>query len=179
MDRTMTMTRLAPLAAAVAFAAVAVDADALVAQRHQLTLEATPVHGTIGFGWAVGAHRFAGIELGIGVPQIDRTLLPDEPLDVDGKPTFLNLAHIGGFLRFTPASLLAADLRAMAGIAALDGCSDCLPGGYLGAGAGACIGWRNVRFGSRVIGGVIKEGSRPSRGFVNFTPFAILLLVEW
>jgi hypothetical protein len=176
----MTMSRLAPFAAAAAmFAAIAADADRLAAQRHQLTLEATPVHGTVGFGWAVGAHHFAGIELGIGVPQIDRTLLPDGPVDVEGKPTFLNLAHIGGFLRFTPASLLAADLRAMAGIAALDGCSDCLPGGYLGAGAGAFIGWRNVRFGSRVIGGVIKEGSRPSRGFVNFTPFAILLLVEW
>lgn len=175
----MTMPRLVPLAAAAVFAAIAADADRLAAQRHHLTLEATPVHGTLGFGWAVGAHRFAGIELGVGVPQIDRTLIPDDDRNVDGDPSFLNLAHLGGFLRFTPAGPLAADLRAMVGIATFDGCSDCLPGGYLGGSAGAFVGWRHVKFGARLIAGVVKEGSNPSRGFVNLTPFAILVLIDW
>jgi hypothetical protein len=68
-DRTMVRKTLIAL---VALAALAHGAEA---QRRQISLEATPVHGALAYGW-VSPQRVVGLELGFGFPQIDRTLVP-------------------------------------------------------------------------------------------------------
>jgi hypothetical protein len=160
----------------IAFAVLAIAASSAAAQR-QFSIEATPVHGSIGYGWAVSPTRFAGVEVGIGVPQIDRTLVPSRDVGgvEDAGPSFTNFAHIGAFLRGTPASFLTLDAGARIGLAELDGCSGCVPGAFAGATASAFVGWRRVKFGGRLLGGVIRESGRQSEWIVNLTPFALLI----
>jgi hypothetical protein len=59
----------------IALVALAVPATGAEAQRRQISLEATPVHGALAYGW-VSPQRVVGLELGFGFPQIDSTLVP-------------------------------------------------------------------------------------------------------
>jgi hypothetical protein len=147
---------------------LAISAADAAAQRRQLSLEANPFHGTLGYGWAVGPDRFAGLEVAFGFPQFDQTLDPaDESL--------IDFVHVGAFLRTHPARSVALDARAKLGLAELRGCSGCLPGVFAALSGAAFFGGRHVKVGPRLTAGVIKESRDPTTFVLNLTPLAVLL----
>jgi hypothetical protein len=144
------------------------------AQRRQISLEATPVHGAIGYGW-VASGRVTGIELGFGFPQVDRTLTPSDH-------DLLDIIHIGVFMRSPPARPITADGRLAVGLGELDGCSGCFPGAVLSASGGAFWGTRHVKIGPRVTTGWITEhgGTDSASGFFLYLrPVAVLFNYAW
>lgn len=143
----------------------------LAAQRRQLSLEFNPVHGTLGYGWALTPTRSAGLELGIGFPQLDRTLAPADE-------SFLNVAHVGAFLRSSPSNSITLDGRVQIGMAELEGCSGCLPGTFAGVSAGAFFGGKHLKVGPRLTAGVINELDE-SDFVLNVTPVAALFTYSW
>ena len=138
------------------------------AQDREISLEANPFHGTLGYGWVKSPALTAGVQFGFGFPQIDRTLVPDDE-------SFQDIMHVGVFVRGRPTSSIALDGRIQFGFAELRGCSGCLPGLFTGASAGVFWGGRRVKIGSRITAGVINEHIGPAAIVVNFTPVALLL----
>ncbi len=113
-----------------------------------------------------------GVELGIGVPQLDRTLVP-------GDDALVDFAHVGAFLRTRLAPSITFDRRIQLGLAGLDECSGCLPG-VLGAVSGGLFwGGRHIRVGPRLTAGVIAEMGNPTAVVVNLTPVAVLFAYAW
>lgn len=144
----------------------------LGAQRRQLSLELNPVHGTLGYGWAVAPTRLVGVEVGFGFPQLDRTLAPaDESL--------IDILHVGGFVRSNPSKAVTLDGRARVGLAELRGCSGCLPGVFTAVSGAAFFGGRHVKVGPRMTAGVIKENGDPTSFVLNLTPVAVLVSYTW
>lgn len=162
------MTRLPTLVLALL---VATGAD-LAAQRRQVFLEFNPVHGTIGYGWALSPTRFAGVEVGLGFPQLDRTLVPSDK-------SFLDIAHVGAFLRANPSSAVTLDGRVQLGLAELEGCSGCLPGVFTGISGGAFFGGRRFKVGPRLTAGAMKESGDPAELVLNLTPVAAVFTHTW
>ena len=144
----------------------------LAAQRRQIFLEFNPVHGTIGYGWAVSPTRFAGVEVGFGFPQLDRTLVPSDD-------DFLDIAHVGAFLRANPSDAVTLDGRVQLGLAELEGCSGGLPGVFTGVSGGAFFGGRRFKVGPRLTVGAMKESGDPAELVVNLTPVAALFTYSW
>jgi hypothetical protein len=142
------------------------------AQRRQLSLELHPIHATLGVGWATAPERMIGLEAGFGFAQLDRTLVPSEE-------TLLDFLHLGLFLRSQPASWLSLDARVQSGLAELGGCSGCLPGVLTALSGGVFVGGRNVKLGSRLSAGEIKEPGVPSAFVLNLGPVAVLLTHRW
>ncbi len=141
-------------------------------QDREVALAVHPFHGTLSYGWATGADRFLGLEIGIGVPQLDRTLVP-------GDDALVDFAHLGVFLRTRVADSITFDRRIQLGLAGLDECSGCLPG-VLGAVSGALFwGRRHVRAGPRLTAGVIAEMGNPAAVVVNLTPVVVLITYAW
>lgn len=153
----------------VLLATVAADVRA---QRHELSLEANPIHGTLGYGWVRSSTMTIGVEAGFGFPQLDRTLAPSDE-------TFLDFTHVGVFMRARPSASIAVDTRVQLGIAELRGCSGCLPGIFTGASAGVFWGGRHVKVGPRLTAGVIAEHAEPVTFVVNLTPIALLFTYAW
>lgn len=150
---------------------VAASAD-LGAQRRQISVEFTPVHATLAYGWVAGPGRFVGIEAGFGFPQIDRTLVPaDESL--------IDFLHVGAFARSDPTKSLVLDGRLQVGLAELRGCSGCLPGLFTAVSGGAFFGGRYVKAGPRLTAGVIREHGDPISFVLNLTPVAALFSYAW
>lgn len=144
----------------------------LAAQHRQLSLELNPVHGTLGYGWAVAPTRLVGVEVGFGFPQIDRTLAPaDESL--------IDILHVGAFVRSNPSKSVTFDGHAQLGLAELYGCSGCLPGVFTAVSGAAFFGGRHLKVGPRLTAGVIKENGDPSAFALNLTPLAVLLSYSW
>jgi hypothetical protein len=156
-----------------AAALVAVEADAVHGQRRQLSLEANPVHGTLGYGWARASGGMMGVELGFGFPQLDRTL---EPASDDGA--FADIMHIGMYLRSRPTARWEIDGRAQVGFAEYNNCSGCLPGRFGGASTALFWGGRHVKVGSRLKVGVLRERD-VSHFVVSLTPIAVKLNYAW
>lgn len=144
----------------------------LAAQRRQVFLEFNPVHGTIGYGWALSPTRFAGVEVGFGFPQLDRTLVPSDE-------SFLDIAHVGAFLRVNPSSSVTLDGRFQLGLAELEGCSGCLPGVFTGVSGGAFFGGDRFKVGPRLTAGAMKESGDPAEFVLNLTPVAALFTYSW
>jgi hypothetical protein len=162
MNRTMLMLL-------VLLAAAAADVSA---QRRELSLEANPIHGTLGYGWVRSPTLTIGVQAGFGFPQFDRTLMPDDE-------SFLDITHIGVFMRARPARSIALDGRIQLGLAELRGCSGCFPGIFTGASAGVFWGGRHVKVGPRITTGVIAEHGESTEFVVNLTPVALLFTYSW
>ena len=140
------------------------------AQGRELSLEANPIAGTLGYGWARSPDLTIGLSFGFGFPQFDRTLAPSDE-------SFLDIAHVGAFIRSKPARSITLDGRLQVGVAELDGCSGCFPGVFTGASGGVFWGWRRVKIGPRIAAGVMRE--RGATDFViNLTPVSLLLTLE-
>jgi hypothetical protein len=142
-----------------------------------LSLEATPFHGTLGLGWDSGA-RVLGLSIGFGFPQFDYTLVPTDP-DEEGDDDFLQIAHIGPFVRFAPSPFMIVDADVRLGIGELHGCSGCFPGLFYAATLSPMMGWKHLKVGPRVFAGWIREGSAPTTGIVNVTPLAVRYTISW
>lgn len=155
-----------------AFLALLALLPASARAQRQLSLEANPFHGTIGYGWTTSPGWLLGVEVGIGFPQIDLTLAP-------AGGSFLDFAHIGLFARSRPAGPLAFDGRFQLGLAELDGCSGCVPGAFAALSGGAFIGGRNVKVGPRLTAGFIKDNRDPATFVLNLTPVAVLFTYTW
>ena len=153
------------------FLTLATAAAELTAQSRELSLEANPVAGTLGYGWAKPSGMTVGLTFGFGFPQLDRTLAPD-------GESFLDITHVGAFVRGHPARSITLDGRVQVGLAELRGCSGCMPGFFTGVSGGVFWGGRNVKIGPRIAAGAIREG-RQTDLVVNLTPVALLLTVDW
>jgi hypothetical protein len=152
--------------------ALALMAAPARAQGRELALEANPFHGTISYGWSAGPDRFVGVEVGIGVPQLDRTFVPADDALVD-------FAHVGVFLRTRLTPAITLDRRVQLGLAGLDECSGCLPGVLGALSAGIFWGGRHLKVGPRLTAGVIAEMGNPATAVVNLTPIAVLFTYAW
>jgi hypothetical protein len=142
------------------------------AQRRQVSLEANPVHGTLGYGWARSPSTFIGVEVGFGFPQLDRTLAPE------GDDSFMDMLHLGVFVRTNPTQRLTFDARAQAGLAELRGCSGCFPGVFLGTSGAVFWGGRRVKVGPRIKVGMINE-QQGNPVIVSLTPIAVHFNYTW
>lgn len=142
------------------------------AQSRELSLEANPFHGTLGYGWVRSPTLTAGVQVGFGFPQFDRTLAPD-------GGSFMDIGHVGVFVRARPTNSIALDGRIQLGIAELEGCSGCFPGLFTGASAGVFWGGRNVKVGPRITAGMINEHGDPAEFVLNLTPVALLFTYAW
>jgi len=157
---------------ALLLALLAVTGAELGAQRRQLSLEVTPVHGTLSYGWSMGPDRFVGFEAGFGFPQIDRTLVP-------AGESFMDILHVGAFVRSDPTKSVVADGRLQVGFAELRGCSGCLPGLFTAVSGGAFLGGKHVKAGPRLTMGVIREHGDETSLVLNLTPIAALFSYAW
>jgi hypothetical protein len=143
-------------------------------QRRQISLEATPFHGALAYGW-VSPQRVVGVELGIGFPQVDRTLVPSEH-------DMLDITHVGVFARTPPGRPVTFDGRLAVGVGELDGCIGCFFGGVVSASGGAFWGGRHVKIGPRVTTGWISEHGGPDSAsgfFLHLRPVALLFTYTW
>ena len=165
------MTRLAPLVALLAAVACAATPSAGAAQR-EISLEANPVHGTVGYGWATDGGRLIGVQVGFGFPQLDRTLVP-------GGESLIDFLHIGLFMRAQPFRSVALEGGIRTGLAELRGCSGCLPGLLTSVSGAAFWGGRHVKVGPRLTAGAIREGGEPTTFVLNLTPLAALFTYTW
>jgi hypothetical protein len=148
------------------------------AQGRHLSLEATPFHGTLGMAWQRSGGALAGISIGFGFPQFDYTLVPAEP-DEEGDDDFLQIAHIGLFVRVAPSPFVHVDADVRLGIGELHGCSGCFPGLVYAASVSPMVGWKRLKVGPRVLAGWIKEGGDPTTGILNVTPLAARYTISW
>lgn len=134
------------------------------AQR-QLALEANLFHGTVSYAWPIGEATFAGLDVGVGVPQLDWTL---EPSDGD----FVPILHVGSFVRMLPSETTALEAGVRTGFADLTTCgaSDCLPGVFVMATGAATFGWRRVQLGPRIWAGGMREDGGETRFVLAVSP---------
>lgn len=165
------MARVATIVATLAALACTAAPSELAAQR-QVSLEANPVHGTVGYGWTTDGGRLIGVQLGFGFPELDRTLIP-------GDESLLDVLHIGLFVRAQPSPSVTLEGSIRSGVAELRGCSGCLPGLLTSVSGGAFWGGRHVKVGPRLTAGVIAEGGEPTTFVLNLTPLAALFTYTW
>lgn len=155
------------------------------AQRNQVTLDASILRGTAGYARQLEPKLYAGIEIGFGFPQIDRTLSPGSQARPDGSADFEEYLHIAPFLRFAPSEYVEIDVGVRAAIADLWSCgaSDCWPAPFAGFYAQPMIGWKRVKFGPRLTVGWIDEGPPEQREawttVVALNPFNARLTIPW
>lgn len=157
---------------AVVLVLLAVFPAGTLAQDRLLSVEFTPIHGTLGYGWSTGGGRHMGVDLGFGVPQLDRTLSPSDESLVD-------FFHLGLFLRSPPPASVGLDGRVQLGFASLDGCSGCLPDAFAALSGAAFWGGERMKVGARLTAGVIRKAGAPPRFVLNLTPLAGLFTHVW
>lgn len=166
---------------AVVLLAVARPADA---QRNQVTIDASVIRGTVGYARAIRPTTYAGVEIGFGFPQIDRTFHPSQ--DSMGSPDLEEYLHVGVFVRAAPSVHFEVDAGIRASIADLWPCgaSDCWPAPFVGAYVQPMAGWRKFKVGPRLVAGWINE-NEPGRnedggtGVVGLNPFTARLTLPW
>ena len=163
-------------------------ATPLAAQRNEVTLEASVVRGALGYARHQSSNVLLGIEIGFGFPQLDQTLSPDQGQNDEG-PDFEEYLHIAPFVRFKSGEHFEIDAGLRASIADLYPCgaSDCLPVIFGGAYVQPMIGWRRIKLGARLTGGVIAEGPPDTRlsqgdestGILSLSPFLVRATFPW
>lgn len=163
----------------------------LSAQRNQVTIDASIFRGTVGYARTFRPQLSAGLEIGFGFPQIDRTLSPDDEVGPDGHTgpdgwaDFEEYLHIATFIRFAPAPSLEIDAGVRAAIADLWSCgvSDCWPAPFTGAYVQPMVGWQRVKFGPRLTVGWIDEGPPERReqgtNVVALSPLNVRFTIPW
>jgi hypothetical protein len=153
------------------------------AQQNEVALEASFVRGALSYAREVRPNLRAGIELGFGFPQLDRTFVPEQ--DSLGSPDFEEYLHVGAFLRIAPSRHFEVDVGARVSIVDLWACgaSDCWPPPFLGVYAQPMIGWRRIKFGMRFITGIVfetEEGTPDgSTGVLGMNPFLVRYTLPW
>jgi hypothetical protein len=127
------------------------------AQGTELALDFRPFSGVLSIAWPTGSSFSAGLALGGGIDELDRTLHPDT--DSQTFTTLLQLAHVGAFVRKSVSSHIDADLGLRAGIGSVRECgsSDCWPGLYTGMYANLFWGSERVKVGPRLLWAVVRE----------------------
>ena len=154
-----------------------------LAQGHEATLEGSFVRGAVGYARDVRPDVMAGIEVGFGFPQLDRTLRPEQ--NDQGGPDFEEYLHVGLFVRLARSEHLEVDVGLRGAVADLYECgsSDCLPVLFGGAYVQPMVGWRRLKFGPRLTAGWIRE-TEPgepdgSTGVVALSPFTARFTIAW
>jgi hypothetical protein len=154
------------------------------AQRNQVTIDASVIRGTVGYARAIKPKTYAGIEIGFGFPQIDRTFSPSP--DSTGSPDFEEYLHVGVFVRVAPSANFEVDAGIRAAIADLWSCgaSDCWPAPFVGAYVQPMAGWQKFKVGPRLVAGWINEteaglNNEGGTGVVALNPFTARLTLPW
>jgi hypothetical protein len=158
------MRTIIRIAIAIAIALASSLTTPLLAQRNEVTLEASVVRGALGYARHASPKVLFGFEVGFGFPQFDRTLSPKQDPDT-GSPDFEEYLHIAPFVRFKANHNFEIDAGLRASIADLWPCdaSDCLPAIFAGAYVQPMVGWRRIKVGARLTAGEIWEGEPDSR----------------
>jgi hypothetical protein len=153
--------------AAIGLAACAAP-RAAAAQTRQFTVDVRPVDVALGYAWRVAPARLFGFEVGLGAPQLEKTLTPRGP----GFHDLEELFHLGAFVRFVPDERVAVDVGLRASLADVAVCdaSDCLPGIYGAGYVSAFYGRRRLKVGALVQAGRIGEPGSPATTVVNVSP---------
>ena len=127
-------------------------------ERHQFTVDAGVLRGTIRYAHAVAPAVHVGSELGFGFPQIDYTVVPSE-VRWHGGASFEEYLHTSVFLRHRVQDWLAYDAGLRASIVDLWACtaSDCLPATFVGAYVQPMFGGRRWSLGPRLVAGWTAE----------------------
>lgn len=163
-------------------------ATPLVAQRNEVALEASFVRGALGYARHQSPSVLLGIEIGFGFPQLDQTLSPAQGPNDEG-PDFEEYLHIAPFVRIKRGEHFEVDAGLRASIADLYPCgaSDCWPAIFGGAYLQPMVGWRRIKIGARLTGGVIAEGPPDTResqgdestGVLSISPFLVRATFPW
>lgn len=145
-------------------------------QRNELAVDASIFHVTAGYARVAGPRVLIGIEVGAGLPQINRTLTP--ATDQPGQPDFAEFLHVGAFARFAPTDRFEVDTGLRGSVADLWECtaSDCWPQPFAGAYVQPMFGWTRVKVGGRLTAGWIGESRESSDGttfLAALSPFII------
>ena len=126
-------------------------------QRNQTTVEASIMRGALGYARQVDARLYAGVEIGFGFPQLDRTLVPEQ--NESGEPDFREYLHLGVVLRAVPSAHFEIDVGVRGSFADFWPCgaSDCWPSPFIGGYVQPMVGWRRLKFGPRLTAGWVSE----------------------
>ena len=173
------MRRALPLALSFLLSA----SPGLAQRSNQLTVEASVFRGALGYARQVAPALHAGVELGFGFPQIDRTLHPDSVGDLE--PEFEEYLHVALLLRARPSSHFEVDLGVRGSVADVWPCrvSDCWPAGFLGGYVQPMVGWRRFKVGTRLLAGWIAEHpperESGSTRVLALNPLIARLTLDW
>lgn len=171
-----------PLLLLAAAAAPGLSAQERPTPRSEFTLDVTPIRGTVGYARALSPTRLAGLEVGFGAPQVDRTLNPGDgpdPRTTQDDPDFEEYLHLAAFLRMRPRSAFEVDTGLRVGVADLWECtaSDCWPALWAGAYLQPMVGGRRWKVGTRLMAGWVgdsREGGSDSSTFtVALSPLVV------
>jgi hypothetical protein len=161
--------------------ALFVFAAPVLGQQRQFTVEGSFVRGALAYAREVRPRLLAGVEVGFGLPELDRTFVPEQ--DSLGGPDFDEYLHVSTLLRMTPATHLDVDTGLRFSLVELYGCSGCLPEPFAGAYLQPMVGWRRLKFGARLTAGwVFQSGpGQPdgSTAVVGLNPFIVRYTFAW
>jgi hypothetical protein len=126
------------------------------AQGTELALDFRPFSGVLSIAWPTGSLVSAGLAIGGGIDELDRTLQPDT--DAEEFSPLLQLVHAGVFARKS-SRRVDIDLGLRAGVGSVRECfsSDCWPGLYTGVYANVFWGSERVKVGPRLLWAVVRE----------------------
>ena len=144
-------------------ASLAVATPAL-AQSSEWTVDVSLFRGTVGYAQQVTPRALVGVEVGIGIPEMNHTLTPtgDQP----GFPEFSEFLHLGAFMRSPVSQRFDLDTGLRVSVADLWICpaSDCWPTLFAGAYVQPMLGWERIKFGGHLIAGWVNESRESSAG---------------
>jgi hypothetical protein len=123
----------------------------------ELALDFRPFAGALSIAWRTSDAWSIGLALGGGIDELDRTLVPDT--DDPDYHAFEQYLHAAVFARHKPSQRIDLDVGLRGGFADVRTCgaSDCWPGLYAGAYAGAFWGGRRWKLGPRLLVGRVYE----------------------
>ena len=148
-----------------------------LAQSSEWTVDLSLFRGTLGYALPISPRALVGVEVGIGIPEMNHTLTPTE--DEPGFPDFSEFLHLAAFMRSPISRRFDLDTGLRVSVADLWICpaSDCWPNLFAGAYVQPMFGWERVKFGGHLIAGWINE-SRESSAGSTFTMAIIPLIVR-
>src|SRR5687767_14213162 len=144
------------LALGAAIVSCAASASAQTSAR-ELHLDFRPFARQLGLAWRVAQQWSAGIAVGGGIDELDRTLQPDT--DSDEYHPLEQLANLNSFVRYKPSSRVDVDGGLRLGIGDVRNCfaSDCWPGWLAGAYVGVSWGGKRWKVGPRLLFATVHE----------------------
>ena len=164
------------LAVGLAIATLACPWPGRAQQRHQLTFEAWPNRGAVGYARAVAPRLHVGGEFGVGLGTDTRVLVPR------GEESRGELVSVAAFARFSqPLSTrwttawLVSDVGARAAIADLEPLLPTLLGAYVQP----MVGSRHVSVGPRLVAGWVQPGDGDGYFALLFVPLSLRLTLDW